>query len=192
MAEGIDSFPAPPAPFSWLPDVLTLSRLPMAAAVWLVAPWPWALVALMAAAALTDLLDGWAARSLGVMSGRGAWLDPLCDKAFVVSLLGALMLRSAAPWWVFVLIGTREIIQLPLILAYRLIRVLRPRLRFNFRAGLPGKFATVAQFAAVAAVLLQSAVVVLAAVSSVAGCLAVVHYLRRAALLARAEEDAAP
>lgn len=191
MAEGIDSFPAPITPLSWLPDALTLSRLPMAVAVWFVVPWPWALMALMGLAALSDLLDGWAARSLGVMGGRGAWLDPVCDKAFVVSLLAALMLQLAAPWWVFILIGAREIVQLPLMLAYRLVRVLRPRLRFNFRAGLPGKAATVAQFAAVAAVLLERAVVVMAVGACMLGCLAVFYYLRRAAVLARADEEGA-
>jgi phosphatidylglycerophosphate synthase len=90
-------------PIFSLPNLLTLSRLPMAALVWLVAPWAWALGLLMATAALSDMLDGWFARrmrarrkahglptrGLGEKGGRGAWLDPLCDKAFVISVVAA-------------------------------------------------------------------------------------------------------
>ncbi|HEU4533954.1 MAG TPA: CDP-alcohol phosphatidyltransferase family protein, partial [Polyangiaceae bacterium] len=72
---------------------MSLSRIGLGGALWLVEPRPLPLLALMGAAALSDLLDGWMARRARGGAppppggGRGAWLDPLCDKAFVLSFV---------------------------------------------------------------------------------------------------------
>ena len=54
---------------------------------------------LFAAAALTDLIDGWLARTLNAPSGWGDLLDPLADKMLYSVSWVALGLRGWAPWW---------------------------------------------------------------------------------------------
>lgn len=179
-------------PIFSLPNLLTLVRLPMAAAAWALVQWPWALPALMAAAAASDMLDGWFARrmrerrrakglptrGLGEKGGRGAWLDPLCDKTFVVSVLGAVWWFYQPPWYLLALTATREILLAPLVLAWR---VLPGRRKLDLRAGLLGKLTTVSQFAALWAILAGSDLQLhLAIAAAVIGVLAVADYLRRA------------
>lgn len=64
-------------------DVLTLLRFPLAAA-FPFAPQPMARLALVAAAALTDVADGLLARRTGG-SRWGPVLDPIADKTFMVT-----------------------------------------------------------------------------------------------------------
>lgn len=136
-----------------LPNLLTLLRLPLAALIW-VAPanvlW---LLALMVVAAGSDLLDGFLARRAGTAAeSMGAWLDPLCDKTFIVSLLVAVWVAHQPPVWMALVASAREVVLLPLVVA----RFAVPRLRkggIPWRAMLLGKATTVAQFALFAAVL---------------------------------------
>jgi phosphatidylglycerophosphate synthase len=141
-----------------LPTLLTLSRIPLAALVWLRPADPAWVLGLMLAAGITDVLDGWLARRLRRRQGRegerdiGAWLDPLTDKVFVVSALAAVGWALRPPLWIFPLIAARELAQIPLVLFLRSRRLVR---RFDFRANVIGKLATVLQFAVVAALLLR-------------------------------------
>lgn len=179
-------------PILSLPNLLTLVRLPMAAAAWLVAPWPWALFGLMVAAAVSDMLDGWFARrmrerrsakglptrGLGEKGGRGAWLDPLCDKTFVLSVVFAVWVFYAPPWWLIPLIGAREFLLLPLVIAWRL-KPGRPYL--DLRAGKSGKLATVTQFIALWSLVLGSDIApAYVAAAALFGVLAVAEYVWRA------------
>lgn len=66
-----------------LPDALTLARLPLAV-VFIAAGDSWVRPAALAAAAATDLLDGWLARRLGG-SRLGVALDPVADKLFMAA-----------------------------------------------------------------------------------------------------------
>jgi len=177
-------------PILSLPNLLTLARLPMAVAAWFVARWPWVLLALMVAAAASDMLDGWFARRMRARrtakglptrvagpQGRGAWLDPACDKAFVISVIGATWLYFTPPWWLLVLIGTREILLVPLVAMWRVL----PHKPLDLRAGIGGKLATVAQFFALWSILLGSTEqLALALAASAIGVLAVADYVRRA------------
>jgi len=102
-----------------LPNILTLGRiaaapgLALAAAVLeapLVAP---ILLALFLAAALTDFLDGWLARRLDRTSAVGAMLDPVADKAMVLTALMVLIATSrVGPALVLpaAIIATREVL----------------------------------------------------------------------------------
>lgn len=179
-----------------LPNALTLSRLPMAAAVWIAPTHAPSMIALMIAAAVTDVLDGRFARAirrrrlergedpgrLADKGGVGAWLDPVCDKTFVLSLLLAVYVARQPAWWVVPAIATRELFLVPMALGYRLVPGLRARMRFDFRAGWTGKLATVAQFVAVAALIAApDAAGALAVVAAVVGFAAFVHYAVRAA-----------
>ncbi len=78
---------------SWnLPNILTLLRIaaiPVFVVVFYL-PFSWANVAvavIFALAALTDWLDGFLARRMGVSSAFGAFLDPVADKLMVATAL---------------------------------------------------------------------------------------------------------
>ena len=67
-------------------DVLSFLRIPLAAAFVLITDTGWRL-AIVAAAAVTDLLDGPVARRLG-SSAYGPVLDPSADKMFMAAAVG--------------------------------------------------------------------------------------------------------
>jgi cardiolipin synthase (CMP-forming) len=172
---------------SWVPLFLTVIRIPMAALVWLAPGSPAYVLSLMAVAGVTDMLDGWLARRYKHHAGTpdlrdaGAWLDPLCDKVFIVSALAAVVWAARPPLWTLPLIASREILQAPLLGYLRLKGVLR---RYDFRASAVGKLATIAQFAAVAAILLRHpSALPLAWAAGVVGVAASVYYFARAARL---------
>jgi cardiolipin synthase len=73
----------------------------------------WVALAIFVAAALTDLLDGWVARTYGGLSTLGRMLDPIADKL----LVGACLFMLAADetikgWtlWAALIILCREIL----------------------------------------------------------------------------------
>jgi cardiolipin synthase len=182
--------PAPADRLLTLPNALSLARLPLGGVFWLVAreparpAWPFAV---LAAAAATDVLDGWLARRGGAdPAGTGSWLDPICDKLFVGAVLAALWIERHAPLPLLALIVTRELLQLPMTLVYRSSPTLRRWLHYDFRASVLGKAATVAQFLAVSAILLDAAVAYACAWLAFAlGLLALGDYIRRAILIGR-------
>jgi len=49
--------------------------------------WPWVALGIFTAAGITDFLDGWAARTLGLQSKLGRFLDPIADKLLVAAVL---------------------------------------------------------------------------------------------------------
>ena len=58
---------------------------------------------------VTDVLDGKLARSRNQVSAFGAILDPIADKAFIATALVSLSILDRIPWWVTILILTREV-----------------------------------------------------------------------------------
>lgn len=86
-----------PAPaWAWLPDALTWSRLLALPGLWALAllRMPETLAVAAAAVAFTDVLDGMAARRLGVTSERGGELDSRADHLLSISIvLWMVMLR---------------------------------------------------------------------------------------------------
>ncbi|MFO0575524.1 MAG: CDP-alcohol phosphatidyltransferase family protein [Polyangia bacterium] len=197
------SIPDPPGPASppgaatlsaALPNLLSLSRIGLAAVLWKVRERPTALLSLMGIAAVTDLLDGWFARHdqplsqrLGLHIGEGTgatgeWLDPLCDKVFVVSLLAALLVERRISAEQLALIGLRDVAVTPLILLYRFSPALRERVHLSLKARRLGKLTTVAQFVTVAAALVAPrSVPKLALGTAGLGLAAVADYVYRAA-----------
>jgi|SRR5262245_15229372 len=87
----------PPAtPFWTVPNILTLSRLPLAIVMFVCIEfhsWPTAFAAFLVAS-LTDWIDGWWARKFDQMSAFGRVFDPLTDK---VLLGGAMIFLVAVP-----------------------------------------------------------------------------------------------
>ena len=180
----------------WLAHALTVIRLPLAALFWVLATRPPYAAAVIAAAALTDMLDGRVARralrrgAAGRVAEAGAWLDPLCDKLFAVTVLAALAVRVGTPLWVLALVGARELVVGPLALVYRLTPLHR-RYHWDFHASRAGKHATVAQFVAVGALAVAApGAVVLATVAALFGLAAAADYVRRAARLVVAAQEA--
>jgi len=61
------------------------------------------------AAALTDALDGYLARKLGIVSVLGKFLDPLADKLIVMASLVWMVPMGRIPAWVVVVLLARDI-----------------------------------------------------------------------------------
>lgn len=88
-----------------IPNLLTVFRLlaaPGVALVFVFLPRPaadlWAL-GLFLGASLTDFLDGWLARRFDQQSEFGRMLDPIADKAMVMTALAVvMMLAGPDPW----------------------------------------------------------------------------------------------
>ncbi|HEX21143.1 MAG TPA: CDP-alcohol phosphatidyltransferase family protein [Actinobacteria bacterium] len=60
-------------------------------------------------AALTDLFDGFVARSTGTVTEFGKFLDPLTDRLLIVSSVTALYLRDNQPaLWIILLLVLRD------------------------------------------------------------------------------------
>ncbi len=65
---------------------------------------------LIAAAGLSDGLDGWLSRHFHWQSALGAKLDPLADKILLATLFLGLGFAGALPWWVVILSFTRDLL----------------------------------------------------------------------------------
>jgi len=117
-----DTRPLPARPFA-LPNLLTYARIVAVPVVVACMYWQsilqgglvlrWVALALFTAAAITDILDGYFARSWGQQSSFGRMLDPIADKLLVASCL--LMLAAddtIRGWalWAAIVILCREIL----------------------------------------------------------------------------------
>jgi CDP-diacylglycerol--glycerol-3-phosphate 3-phosphatidyltransferase len=97
-----------------LPNLLTMARIvAIPFFLWLLdTPTPvrafWACI-VFTAAAITDVLDGYLARKLGVVSVLGKFLDPLADKLIVMAALVWLVPMGRIAAWVVVVLLAREI-----------------------------------------------------------------------------------
>lgn len=69
----------------------------------------WA-AALFALASITDWLDGYLARRMGIQTVLGAFLDPIADKLIVMACLIMLLPYGNIPAWMVLVILSREII----------------------------------------------------------------------------------
>ncbi len=120
-------FPRPPAPPgssclcainscqmpSWvnLPNLLTLLRLiliPFILQAVLAGRHEFALI-LFAVAASTDVLDGAAARRLGLTTESGAYFDPIADKCLLSGVFLALAVARIVPWWLAAVVLGRDL-----------------------------------------------------------------------------------
>jgi CDP-diacylglycerol--glycerol-3-phosphate 3-phosphatidyltransferase len=65
---------------------------------------------LFALASITDWLDGYIARRMGVVTIFGKFLDPIADKLIVAAALIMMIPSGRAPAWMVLIILSREII----------------------------------------------------------------------------------
>jgi cardiolipin synthase (CMP-forming) len=70
----------------------------------------WWAVGLLAAAGLSDWLDGKVARALGQQSRLGQLLDPAADRLYIVATVIALAVRAIIPWWLVGVLAARELL----------------------------------------------------------------------------------
>jgi cardiolipin synthase len=105
--------PPPPGPthnLLTLPNLITLARLcAVPATIWLIVQRRLDLAFLLfVAAGLSDALDGWLARVRRARSQIGALLDPVADKALLVSVYVALAAVGVLPDWLAILVVFRD------------------------------------------------------------------------------------
>jgi CDP-diacylglycerol--glycerol-3-phosphate 3-phosphatidyltransferase len=65
-------------------------------------------LAVLAAAGISDYLDGKLARMLGQTSRLGTLLDPLADRLYILATILALTVRAIVPWWFAALLIGRD------------------------------------------------------------------------------------
>ena len=69
----------------------------------------WVVTAIFVVGVITDLVDGYLARRLQLITTVGKIADPIADKLLIGTALIALSLEGSLSWWFTVLILTREI-----------------------------------------------------------------------------------
>ena len=94
-----------------IPNLITLARiLAVPVILWaIISGEMWIAFALFLAAGLSDLVDGYLAKRFGMATELGAYLDPLADKAMIVSIYVALGIVEAIPRWLVILVVSRDI-----------------------------------------------------------------------------------
>ena len=132
-------------------NLISLSRLLMAAAFVHWVEYPATAVAILCLAGISDWLDGYVAQRLDQPSRLGALLDPLCDRLFVVPVLATLVFVHGLPPWQLAVLVSRDLFTSAGSLA---VLLFRPALRPALRARRSGKIVTSLQFWCVVHVLL--------------------------------------
>ena len=94
-----------------LPNLITIARiLSVPVIVWAIASGAMLIAFLLfLAAGLSDAVDGFLAKRFGMTSELGAYLDPLADKALIVSIYVSLGIHGAIPRWLVILVVSRDI-----------------------------------------------------------------------------------
>ncbi len=145
--------PRPTADSLWSgPNLISLSRLPLAAALFAAIAlkgW-WTALAILILIAASDWLDGWLARRTGRVSVIGRSLDPLTDK---VANCGAFIFlirvdQAGIDPWMTTVIVARELLVTGL-------RGLMETAGIDFGADWSGKWKTALQFAVLVAIFLM-------------------------------------
>ncbi|MDP1866012.1 CDP-alcohol phosphatidyltransferase family protein [Bradyrhizobium sp.] len=94
-----------------IPNIITLGRILLVPViVWAIASNQMAIAfALFIVAGVSDAVDGFLAKRFNMASELGALLDPLADKALLVSIYIALGTWGAVPGWIVILVVSRDI-----------------------------------------------------------------------------------
>lgn len=104
--------PGPPHVLVTLPNLITLARLcAVPATIWLILHQRLDLAFyLFIGAGVSDGVDGWLARVRNARSALGALLDPVADKALLVSVYLALAGIGVLPDWLAILVVFRDLL----------------------------------------------------------------------------------
>ena len=93
-----------------IPNIITIGRIILVPVI------IWAIVssqmeiafAIFVIAGVSDAVDGFLAKRFNMTSELGALLDPLADKALLVSIYVALGIWGAVPRWIVILVVSRD------------------------------------------------------------------------------------
>ena len=116
--DGIDAHQAPEAGariragFALsIPNLITLGRILLVpVVVWAIASGAmWIAFLLFVAAGVSDAVDGFLAKRFRMTTELGAYLDPLADKALIVSIYLTLGINNLIPGWLVILVVSRDI-----------------------------------------------------------------------------------
>ena len=159
-------------PIVTLPNIVSLSRLAMAAA------FPFGgtsqRLILVAAAAVTDFFDGYLARRRGSVSRLGAKLDPASDRGFMLVAVAVLWYDGTLPAVAALVLVARDVIVLG---AWAFTRWSASLRSFGFAARTAGKVVTVVQLVTIAGALVAPDLLNLAVIAvAVTTVVAVVDY----------------
>ena len=94
-----------------LPNLITIARILMVPViVWAIGSGEMLFAfILFLVAGLSDAIDGFLAKRLGMTTEFGSYLDPLADKALIVSIYVTLGIVEALPRWLVILVVSRDI-----------------------------------------------------------------------------------
>lgn len=156
-----------------LPNLLSISRLALAAAFVLLDRADIRIVLVMAALA-TDYLDGWIARQFGPMTRMGALLDPFTDRVFALVGVSTFLFEGTINTWQYFVMISRDLMTAVGFLVARAMPSLRG---VAFQARLPGKLVTVLQLATFIGLLIRpTAALPMIAVVAVVSLWAIADY----------------
>jgi CDP-diacylglycerol--glycerol-3-phosphate 3-phosphatidyltransferase/cardiolipin synthase len=151
-----------------VPNSISLSRLLLALAFVIIGG-TWQRLVLIAAAGLTDFLDGWMARRGNSSTVAGALIDPFADRVFVLAAVSSYLVEGSISTGQYFIFLSRDIATAVGFIVARFI----PGLTASaFQARMLGKTVTGFQLALLIAVLLWPAsveplILIIAALSAV-------------------------
>jgi cardiolipin synthase len=95
-----------------IPNLITLGRILLVPiVVWAIASGTmWIAFVLFVVAGISDAIDGFLAKRFNMTTELGAYLDPLADKALIVSIYLTLGINGAIPRWLVILVVSRDIL----------------------------------------------------------------------------------
>lgn len=163
-----------------VPSLVSWLRLPLAALFAVAADSAPFALALLVAAAVTDMVDGWYARRFGQATATGAVIDGITDKTFMATVVITLIAHDKVSWPGALQLATRELGELPLVVWWALHRDRRQARAEDPKANAIGKLCTIFQFAAVTGALTAASWLHFAlGASALMGCLAAWKYWQR-------------
>jgi cardiolipin synthase len=94
-----------------IPNLITLARiLSVPIIVWAITSGEMMIAfMLFVIAGISDAVDGYLAKRFNMASEMGAYLDPLADKALIVSIYVSLGIAGAIPRWLVIFVVARDI-----------------------------------------------------------------------------------
>jgi cardiolipin synthase len=95
-----------------IPTFITIGRILLVpVTIWLIISGAYGLAFLcFVIAGVSDAIDGYLARALDQRSELGAYLDPLADKALLVSVYVTLGFLREIPAWLVIAVVTRDVL----------------------------------------------------------------------------------
>jgi cardiolipin synthase (CMP-forming) len=97
-------------------------------------------LAILTAAAISDVVDGAVARFFHQESRLGVALDPIADKLLMTTAYLVMAFRDVVPWWLTILVISRDVAIITTAVVISLVAGYRP-----FRPSILGKISTVTQ-----------------------------------------------